>query len=1232
MKLTMTRVLTPLAALAITLGVQAKDYAKDDFEGSWSNSTGGYSFTAGPDLAADATEQYTYQAGEAPAAAISPIGGATNLKGLKLSTEDGILFRNLTGANIGDGGLYVDTDVQFTLTDKSDRPTVQPTIPGSEGDKFIIWLEADEDNRATNLCVWAREYAMDNGELDFASGSNKVYVLDSASDITPGSWHRLTVKAIKKSYKDDQGLNVPGFQVYLDNTLLTSSQTIVPDDDYQAAYAATAGTPLQSLIDGQLKFFPAMSDSLGTLAKVGFSGEGKIDDFVVSDNIPSSLPRVAVNVTFPAAVGCATLMGVDFTNSPAFLTLEPGQSFTFSMADLKNSHLQPLEGYSFKLDEGALSDDWAIDGNIDGSYDDNDEAVTITAGLASATIASFTIALEQSNNAKLTLDLSGIEDYLDKIDTLSCTVGGVTTTIANANLDDQVFFDGLQLNDVVTLSATLQSGVSGVAVFTVDSGATGSGSTFTITDNSAWINVTLATPVAMVGDLICTTFADALAAAKSTGDAIQLCGDLELEEAATIAANEEVTIDLNGYTITGADDAAAFANAGTLTITDLSQDHDGGVAAGSNGYVVANTGTLNLVYGGYAGEFTNSGTFNITTDCEFDNNLAGAYEADDGYVVTETYTGSGVWKLALVTYTITYMNGESPVSGLSPATYTVEDNVTLPTDLGEIVGVTLDGWKDGDGNDVAGWTAGDYHTNLTFYAQTSVVVPPTPWYDNPQAVVLAEDLPTQNASKGPSAFHGQGQGGYLGLTFGTNPLRFDLYGVDGTNALTTIHSVAKADLPQVPGLRGVAISETLGVAMALSYYGTNTMYTFPLTPLVGGNGQKAVTKPTTHAFDAAAFSPDGNYLFSNALEGESSNQFYVKWSVSVDDNTGALALSKVGSIDAGGRARNLAYARINGRDIVFGLADSGKVVAIDMTGDDASAWTAADLVTGLPAVSYGSLCVSGVAAGALKLTVATSVNNDNSGDVLNVYDVEVPASGAVTASLIKSFDQAAMAAAGFGTLGTAFYGNTVYVTDDNKTIYFARADRKLYAAEYVEPAPSGETINPGEQSTTTYESQAAAEAAIANVTIAASDAVTNVLDSAAQAEYLAKFEAKAVEVGETGTYKIEVALTAAAATELGDEATTNVALAVAAQLPTIAAAAVGSQTDIAVTGVVPGFYYSISYGTAVNAINTEGARVLAPASGSITLQTPAKASGATTGFYRVNVNVADVPPPPPNEP
>ena len=326
--------------------------------------------------------------------------------------------------------------------------------------------------------------------------------------------------------------------------------------------------------------------------------------------------------------------------------------------------------------------------------------------------------------------------------------------------------------------------------------------------------------------------------------------------------------------------------------------------------------------------------------------------------------------------------------------------------------------------------------------EPDTVVPKQVWYENPQAVALAQNLPGQSGDI-VHAFHGQGQGEYLGLTYSTNPLQFDLFGVNGTNTPTRLRSVAAAELEN-PGLRGVAVSKTLGIAMTLAYATTTKMYAFPLN---GGN-PIAVTKPNTHSFDSAAFSPDGRYLFSNALNGESSNQFYVKWSVSVAN--GVVTLTKIGSISARGRGRNLAYARISGRDLVFGLVDAGKLVVLDMTGDIPSTWMATDLVTGLPYHSYGSLCVSGVnTAGATPhLTVAASINNGaTKGDVLNVYELTVPSTGAVSASLVKSFNEDAMTAAGFGDISDANrYGNTVYVTDDNTTIYFARPDGRLYAS------------------------------------------------------------------------------------------------------------------------------------------------------------------------------------------
>ena len=710
MKLTMTRVLTPLAALAFTLGAQATDFAKDDFEGQWSNSTGGYSFKAGPDQAEDATAQYTYD-GDAPSAAISPIGGATNLKGLKLSTEDGILFRNLTSATVGASGLYVDTDVQFTLTDKSDRPT--PVTEGNDTDKFIIWLEADEDAGTTNLCVWAREYKLDNGAI--VANSNKVYKLESG-EIVPGTWHRLTVKAIAQS--NSETLKIPGFQVYLDNnqTPLASTEYFCPAEDTTAE-----PTPFQDLLaDNTLflakTFFPAMADGLESLAKVGFSGEGKIDDFVVTDDIPSALPRVALtvnwdasvvsNVTFLANGGNKTL-----TSSGSLLTLEPGTTVSFSM-----ENITPVPGVS--LEQYSLSentDDWVLTGVAD---------VSVAAGVATVGgetgNGAFTIALDRNTASAVTIDWVSSGIAAGSIASVSYTIDGTTETVLGT--EGYTMFDA-ELDDVITISVTLAQGVTGVPQITATTGATGSGSTFTLTGNTAEFSIALVTPVATVDGVSYATFAEAFAAAKTAGEPVVLCDDITLDEAQAVAANETVTIDLNGYTITGADDAAAFTNAGSLTITDSSQDHGGGVEAGSDGYVVINTGTLSLEYGTYEGQFTNSGTFTITTDCVFDNDLNGAYTPGAGYAMAETSFESGIYKLTLLTYDIIYMNGENQLSGLAPTSYTVTDNVTLPTevDLG-VVGVTFTGWKDGDDNTIASWSAGDRTGNLTVYAQTTALV------------------------------------------------------------------------------------------------------------------------------------------------------------------------------------------------------------------------------------------------------------------------------------------------------------------------------------------------------------------------------------------------------------------------------------------------------------------------------------------------------------------------------
>ena len=66
--------------------------------------------------------------------------------------------------------------------------------------------------------------------------------------------------------------------------------------------------------------------------------------------------------------------------------------------------------------------------------------------------------------------------------------------------------------------------------------------------------------------------------------------------------------------------------------------------------------------------------------------------------------------------------------------------------------------------------------------------------------------------------------------------------------------------------------------------------------------------------------------------------------------------------------------------------------------------------------------------------------------------------------------------------------------------------------------------------------------------------------------------------------------------------------------------------SITVTGAQPGFYYSVLYSadlTSLDSNGVEGDRVVAEADGEVALPMPAKAVGATAGFYKVLVNLGD---------
>ena len=116
--------------------------------------------------------------------------------------------------------------------------------------------------------------------------------------------------------------------------------------------------------------------------------------------------------------------------------------------------------------------------------------------------------------------------------------------------------------------------------------------------------------VAQVGNTKYETLADAIRLAAK-GKTIQLLTDAT--ENITIAANKQITLDLNGHTINGGtgNANAAILNKGTVTITDTSAGKTGtikrddqGVAGETSYYVIDNNGTMVI---DQANVFNNSG-------------------------------------------------------------------------------------------------------------------------------------------------------------------------------------------------------------------------------------------------------------------------------------------------------------------------------------------------------------------------------------------------------------------------------------------------------------------------------------------------------------------------------------------------------------------------------------------------------------------------------------------------
>lgn len=256
----------------------------------------------------------------------APAAGGQNY--LELSTEGGTLWRSLaagstSGEGIGGrlgaaqalpaGGLYIDTMVQFT-------PTEDGGVPDTTGDdKLAIWLNVDSSGAApvTNLMVKANAYTMsDSGEGPMAAAATFPLVPadGSALSINPGTWYRLTVKAVANALGTDEGGIIPAFEIQVDGALMkaASGQPFsVAFGDYvagglQAAYVQNALFP-------SLQEMGATGASI-TLQAVGFKGSGALDNLAFSEEDPLPAPGEMIGFSITAGAGTAIAWSTDGKN------------------------------------------------------------------------------------------------------------------------------------------------------------------------------------------------------------------------------------------------------------------------------------------------------------------------------------------------------------------------------------------------------------------------------------------------------------------------------------------------------------------------------------------------------------------------------------------------------------------------------------------------------------------------------------------------------------------------------------------------------------------------------------------------------------------------------------------------------------------------------------------------------------------------------------------------------
>ncbi|MDO5313644.1 MAG: hypothetical protein Q4G55_09625 [bacterium] len=350
---------------------------------------------------------------------------------LELSTEGGTLWRSLAAGNtaatdiadklgdaqgIPDGGLYIDTMVQFT-------PTEDGGAPDTTGDdKLAIWLNVDSSSGEapmTNLCVKARQVsgAECDGTVD---PHGTIYKITNVVP-QPGTWYRLTVKAVSDltSYG-----GFGGFQIFLDNTVLVADKMTVDGDAYWTLSGDVGVCSEEKLaLITEKKVFASLVELTG-LQAVGFKGSGALDNLAITAQDPLPAPGEMIDFTITAGANTTVAWSTDgktWTDYVAGAEAPAGRLYVrLTNADGATKILtKTLGSVSNSFDVSAETFGWAeyLGEAIDGAYviDDVAELVMFQKGVATLGSAGVTFKLGADIALKETFAGIGLANAKDEI-------------------------------------------------------------------------------------------------------------------------------------------------------------------------------------------------------------------------------------------------------------------------------------------------------------------------------------------------------------------------------------------------------------------------------------------------------------------------------------------------------------------------------------------------------------------------------------------------------------------------------------------------------------------------------------------------------------------------------------------------------------------------------------------------------------------------------------------------